>query len=138
MPADVRLNPDVRAAAHRHDDHNHTHGGPTLDVHRHVEAEPPTEPSRAVVMNVGEHTGALVLSSDERRSGIEVEIHPVSEPSRRTHVWVLAREGRDATVYAAVFPSLRTGDYVVLAPDGSTATVVTVPPNMVTNARLSS
>lgn len=102
------------------------------------EAARPSGPSRAVMVDVGEHHGALVVSAPASCEGLEVEIHPVSEPSRRTHVWVLAREGRDATVYAAVFPSLRTGDYVVRAPDGSTATVVTVPPNMVTNARLSS
>jgi hypothetical protein len=99
-----------------------------------VEAAPPTEPSRAVVINVGEHTGALVLASSEPRSGLEVEIHPVSKPEARTHVWVLPREGRDGVVYAAIFPSLVSGDYAVLDIDGSIANVVAVPPNQVTHA----
>ena len=57
-------------------------------------------------MDVGEYTGALVLTAPAEREGLEVEIHPASDPSRRTHVWVLPRAGRDGTVYAAVFPSL--------------------------------
>jgi hypothetical protein len=68
------------------------------------------------------------------RVGLEVEIHPVLEPSQRTHVWVLPREGRDGTVYAAVFPSLLTGEYAVLEADGSIATTVGIAPNHVTNA----
>jgi hypothetical protein len=123
---------DSLRAPHVHDereDHGHVH-----DSHAHVEAAPPTEPSRAVVINVGEHTGALVLSSSEGRSGIEVEIHPVSRPEARTHVWVLPREGRDGVVYAAVFPSLESGDYAILDFDGSIASVVSVPPNQVTHA----
>ena len=73
----------------------------------------PAGPSQAVFVDVGEHTGALVLHAPAEREGLEVEIHPVADPSRRTHVWVLPRAGR-ATVYAAVFPSLAAGDYAVL------------------------
>ena len=94
----------------------------------------PASPSRAVILDVGEHTGALVLTAPAEREGLEVQIHPASDPSRRTHVWVLPREGRDGTVYAAVFPSLPAGDYTVLEPDGSVATTVAVPANQVTNA----
>jgi hypothetical protein len=100
----------------------------------HVEAVAPTAPSRAVVINVGEHTGALVLASSEERSGVEVEIHPVSRPDARTHVWVLPRESRDGVVYAAVFPSLESGDYAILDLDGSIREIVSVPPNQVTHA----
>jgi hypothetical protein len=86
------------------------------------------------MVDVGTHRGALVLTASAECEGLEVEIHPVSDPSRRTHVWVLARVGPEATVYAAVFPSLATGEYAVLAPDGSTSLVVGVPPNEVTSA----
>jgi hypothetical protein len=118
---------DEHDHAHSHD---HDHDGP----HAPVEASAPTVPSRAVVINVGEHTGALVLASNERRAGIEVEIHPVSRPDERTHVWVLPREGRDGVVYAAIFPSLDSGAYVILDVDGSVSEVVLVPPNQVTHA----
>jgi len=94
----------------------------------------PSEPSRAVAVDVGEHTGALVLAAPSEREGLEVEIHPVSDPSKRSHVWVLARASGNATVYAAVFPSLPAGDYAVIEPDGSITAVVPVPANQVTRA----
>lgn len=87
------------------------------------------------MINVGEHTGALVLASSELRSGSEVEIHPVGEPNARTHVWVLPREGRDGIVYAAIFPSLESGDYTILGVDGSITDVISVLPNQVTHGR---
>jgi hypothetical protein len=151
-PEDVRLNPDVfeggvshhddiHAHAHSHESHDHesSHEHDHLGhdhghEHARVEAVAPTDPSRAVVINVGEHLGALVLSSTEQRSGIEVEIHPVSHPEARTHVWVLPREVPDGVVYAAVFPSLASGEYAILDLDGSIAEVIAVPPNQVTHA----
>jgi len=128
---------------HHHDNHVHVdeHGATETSSPehrhaepRHVEAMPPTRPSRAVVINVGEHTGALVLASNAKRSGLEVEIHPVARPETRTHVWVLPREGLDGVVYAAIFPSLESGDYAIVDVDGSIADVVAVPPNQVTHA----
>jgi hypothetical protein len=87
-----------------------------------------------VLVDVGEHRGALVLTAPAECEGLEVEIHPTSDPSQRTHVWVLPRARRNATVYAAVFPSLPADDYAVAAPDGSTGMIVSVPPNQVTSA----
>ena len=138
---DDRLNPAVPGVGvphHHSHDHGHDHAHHSHEheaaEHGRVEAAPPTEPSRAVVINVGEHTGALVLASSEERSGVEVEIHPLSQPEARTHVWVLPREGRDGIVYAAIFPSLPSGEYAIVDIDGSIADVVAVPPNQVTHA----
>ena len=120
--------------------HTHTHPHGHHDGHVHDndgtgEAAPPSQPSQAVVLDVGEHTGALILASSTRREGLEVEIHPASDPDRRTHVWVLPRVGREgATVYAAIFPRLDPGEYAVLEPDGSVGCTVTVPANQVTYA----
>jgi hypothetical protein len=101
-----------------------------------AEAEPPTEPSHAVMLDVGEHAGALILISTSRREGLEVEIHPAAEPERRRHVWVLPRQGNgESTVYAAVFPSLAPGAYTVLEPDDSVRCMVSVPANQVTYAQ---
>jgi hypothetical protein len=87
------------------------------------------------MLDVGEHAGALILASSAAREGLEVEIHPTGAPDRRTHVWVLPREGRDgATVYAAVFPRLEPGTYAVLDPDGHVESTVAVPANVVTHA----
>jgi hypothetical protein len=119
----------THGADHLHDhDHDHEH------EHEHrVEARPPTVPSQSVLVDVGELAGALVLSSTAEREGIEVEIHPASDPAARTHVWVLPRRGPGGvTVYAAVFPSLVPGDYVVLAQEGESGRTVQVPANRVT------
>ncbi len=116
-------------------DHDHDHS--SGDGHSHgqpSEAQAPTEPSRAVVIEVDEDHGALVLSSNADRAGIEVQIHPASNPSQRTHVWVLPREGRDEVVYAAIFPRLATDDYSVLAVDGSISLAISVLANRVTYA----
>lgn len=140
---DDRLNPVVPgiSVSHHHDDRDLDHPLLTHDHHEHhghsdhvhVEAAP-TVASRSVVINAGEHTGALVLASNVERSGLEVEIHPVSQPDARTHVWVLPREGRDGVVYAAIFPSLESGTYAIIDDDGSIAEVVAVAPNKVTHA----
>ena len=80
----------------------------------------PTTPSQAVLVDVGEHTGALVLHAAGRARGPRG-----GDPSRSqtrtgapTCGCCRGRAG-EATVYAAVFPSLAAGDYAVIAPDGS-------------------
>jgi hypothetical protein len=121
--------------------HDHPHPHPHDHAERHAHAsfvepmQPPTQPSQAVMLDIGAHAGALVLSSSPQREGLEVEIHPESAPDRRQHVWVLPRQGREgATVYAAVFPSLSPGMYTVLEPDGTKRCTVAVPANAVTYA----
>jgi ABC-type Zn2+ transport system substrate-binding protein/surface adhesin len=116
---------------HDHDhDHEHDHTSPS-----DVESRPPTRPSEAVLVDVGERAGALVLRSTSAREGLEVEIHPASDATRRTHVWVLPRRGRGGDViYAAVFPSLVPDDYMILEPDGEPRCTIRVPANVVTNA----
>jgi hypothetical protein len=128
---DVSAQPPRDAHRHQHHGHESPVGASSRPA---AESSAPTEPSRAVLLDVGEHAGALVLRAPAEREGLEVEIHPASDPSQRTHVWVLPREGKEGTVYAAVFPSLAIGDYAVLEPDGSVATTLAINPNGVTNA----
>lgn len=89
------------------------------------EAVAPTAPVRAALIDVGPHTGALVLTADEERLGLEVEIEPVGA-TYRTHAYVLARETAEGTRCAALFPSLRPGRYRVLDLDGAPAVEVEV------------
>jgi len=99
-------------------------------------AEPrPTQPSRGVVVDIGEDIGALVLYADAEREWLEPEIHPVEEPALRQHVWVLERIVGAGSVYAAVFPSLPEGRYGICSPDGSTAQEVEINGGKVTEAR---
>jgi hypothetical protein len=92
----------------------------------------PTEASESVFIDVDETHGALLLHSTPEREGLEPEIYPVGNPDGRTHVWVLPRKAGDAITYAAIFPSLPAGDYVLVESDGVTETVITVTPGEVT------
>lgn len=94
----------------------------------------PTEPGGAAWVDVGENVGALLLRSVSEREGLEVEIVSKGDPARRTHVWVLPRSVGSAVTYAALFPSLVAGTYLVLEPDGTDASEVVVAPGRVTVA----
>jgi len=67
------------------------------------------------VINVGEHLGALVLASNEERSGTEVEIHPVSRPDARTaRVGPASRGSRRHCLRGDLSQLLESGDYAIL------------------------
>jgi hypothetical protein len=89
-----------------------------------------------VFVDIGEGIGALVLYADADREWLEPEIHPISEPDRRQHVWVLERLVATGSVFAAVFPSLPEGRYGICSPDGVAATQhVEIAGGKVTEAR---
>lgn len=88
-------------------------------------------PSSAVVVDVGGDRGALVVLAGSDDDGTEVEIHPVTDPTARQHVWVLPRLVAAGVVSAAIFPSLRAGEWVVLGRDGEQCRTVLVRPGVV-------
>lgn len=88
-----------------------------------------------VVIDVGAGRGALVLDASPEDCGREVEIHPIGAPFERTHVAVLARSGTREKRYAAVFPSLPAGRYVVLTRDASPTDAVTIRSGEVTTSK---
>ena len=47
----------------------HTHSDGSVHDHA-IEAAPPTQASQAVVLDVGENSGALILRSSAQREGI--------------------------------------------------------------------
>ena len=87
----------------------------------------------AVVVDIGGDVGALVLLTDAGMVGSEIEISPVGQDGRRSHVAVHARPrpGRDP-VCAAVYPALAAGGYRLWRPDGTPAGTVTVAGGRVT------
>lgn len=88
-------------------------------------------PSFAVVVDIGGDRGALVVRAGSDDDGTEVEIHPVADPAARQHVWVLPRRVASGVVSAAIFPSLRAGEWVVLGRDGERCRTVLVRPGAV-------
>lgn len=99
--------------------------------------ETPLGPSTSgsVVLELGPGIGALVLHTPPELDGAEIEISPVTQPPRRTHSRVRQRLTPGGVMFAAVYPELAAGDYVIWR-DASTAVItVTVDGGQVTTAR---
>jgi hypothetical protein len=78
----------------------------------------------SVILELGMSVGALILEAPPDLHGQEIEISPLSG-GPRTHS--LVRERRTTrTVYAAVYPALAEGDYVVWRADGIPAGRVSI------------
>jgi hypothetical protein len=90
----------------------------------HHHAYGPTGPG-SVVLELGGTIGALVLATPPGLAGHEIEISP-SAGGRRTHSMVRERVTAAGVSYAAVYPGVPAGDYVVWREAGTVAGHVTV------------
>jgi hypothetical protein len=106
---------------HSHDTthgHDTTHASDTPNAqtrrtpHAHT-AEQAPENVDNLILDIGADTGALIIHAAVNRDQAEVEISPVGSEHARTHNIVRRREAVSGAVYAAVFPALAAGDYVV-------------------------
>ncbi len=81
----------------------------------HTSAEPAAGPSYSgtVVLELGPGAGALVLRTPPGLDGAEIEISLAGAEGPRTHSMVRPRHVAGATLYAAVYPDLAPGDYVL-------------------------
>jgi hypothetical protein len=77
------------------------------------------------VLDIGEDVGALVLYTRPELHGREIEVNPlgVSPDARRVHSAVLERSANGRTIFAAVYPELRAGDYEVVCPGSPRFTI---------------
>jgi hypothetical protein len=108
--------------------HQHPHSHPRLQAPAtsRTESAALVPPTRAVMVDIGDGAGALILDAGPERDGLEVLIHPVGNAAAHCHVYVLRRDLPSGPRWAAVFPSLAPGDYVVVGVDGSPGPIVTV------------
>ena len=69
----------------------------------------------SVVLELGHDVGALVLETSAALLGQETEISPVggAMAAGRTHSVVRERRTAEGTSYAAVYPGLAAGRYVI-------------------------
>jgi hypothetical protein len=79
-----------------------------------------------LILDVGDHVGALVLLADERLAGSEIELSPVGRDRMRTHAEVHPRRVGAGVVHAAVFVHLDEGAYTVWGSNGGPRVVVHV------------
>jgi hypothetical protein len=89
-----------------------------------------------LLLDIGADTGALTISTTADRDQAEIEISPAGSGQARTHNVVRLRKTVGSPVYAAVFPALPAGDYVVWRNDRTEAGTVTVRGGQVTSFRL--
>jgi len=89
--------------AHSHDYHGEAHHNRYAD-RRHPEA---------VVLDLGEDVGALIVHTEADMHGVEVEISASGEDERRSHKEVLEREISGRPAYTAVFDNIREGSYTL-------------------------
>jgi hypothetical protein len=91
--------------------------------------------SGSVVLDLGADTGALVLHTPPGLDGREIEISPSGRvPGPRTHSQVRQRSTAGGVQYAAVYPRLAAGEYVIWRDATDRAAVVTVAGGQVTTA----
>jgi hypothetical protein len=79
-------------------------------AHQHYSARKHPE---FVVLEIGGDFGALILHTDARMHGVEVEISPAGDDAQRSHKEVLERTIGGRPDYTAVFDRLREGTYTL-------------------------
>lgn len=94
------------------------------------------EPGDHLILDIGGDIGALTIYAPPGSTGREIEISPAGEPAHRTHNVVRPRHTGQEISYAAVFPSLTAGSYLVWADDTSPAGTVTIRGGQVARFRL--
>jgi hypothetical protein len=111
----------------------HTHARDT--PHTHAPEQAP-ENAENLILDIGADTGALIIHAAVDRDQAEVEISPAGSGQARTHNIVRRREAVSGAVYAAVFPALTAGDYVVWRDASTPAGTVAVQGGRVASFRL--
>jgi hypothetical protein len=108
----------------------------------HPHPHPPEDNSHAgqgaVVLDIGDDVGALVVAMPAALAGVEIEARPVGgpEPDHLPHVAVLARPlPGGEQVHSAVFADLPTGRYELYErPSGPVRLIVSVTGGTVADA----
>src|SRR5215471_13485555 len=78
-----------------------------------TEAVPGPSGPGSVVLDIGGAVGALVLETPAALSASEIEISLVGSAGGRTHSQVRERRTAAGTSYAAVYPGLAAGCYLI-------------------------
>jgi hypothetical protein len=112
-----------------HDPMHHAHD------HAHAPERAP-ENIDNLILDIGVDTGALIIHATIDRDQAEIEISPVGSGQARTHNIVRRREAVSGAVYAAVFPTLTAGDYLVWRDAATAAGTVVVHGGRVASFRL--
>jgi hypothetical protein len=92
-------------------------------------------PSHAgsVVLDIGGETGALILHTPAEMLGREIDVTPADSPDAHgTHSLVRERQVSGAVGYAAVYPALPVGEYLIWQDRATSVGTVTITGGQVT------
>jgi hypothetical protein len=111
---------------HDHHTHTHTHTHGPVEA-PYVDEGPTSGPPDALVLDIGEDIGALILYAEEGCLGQEIDLTPVGVPrSHHMHTMIRRRRGVGQEFIAGVYPELREGEYTVWGIDGHPLGAVTI------------
>ncbi len=98
----------------------HTHAHPHPHADPHADTENPWAGQGAVLLDIGDEVGALVVAMPPSMVGEEVEVRRVGGPSpaHLPHVAVVDRPAGDTTVPSLVFGELVEGTYELFPKGG--------------------
>ena len=78
------------------------------------------------VLDIGDDVGALVLYTDRARDGEEIDVVCVAHPDRSRHSQVHRRTANGRPIWAAVYPHLEAGSYLLRREPTAGDEVVTI------------
>jgi hypothetical protein len=78
------------------------------------ESQLPPSWDGSVVLDIGGDVGALMLRTPPALNGREIDLDPDDESAPHTHSAVRERRLLGGVAYAAVYPSLKAGQYTVV------------------------
>jgi hypothetical protein len=85
------------------------------------------------VLDIGDGRGALILYAPAELLDREIEVTPAGAPdAHRTHAQVRERHVAGTVSYAAVYPELSEGDYIIWRDRQTPAATVTITGGQVT------
>lgn len=108
-----------------------------MNHHPHP-ADTESRPASAdnLLLDIGADIGALIIHATPDRDTAEIEISPAGSLANRSHNVVRARQTGRGIQYAAVFPMLPAGDYVIWRDAHTAAGTVTIRGGYITTFRL--
>jgi len=112
----------------------HQHGPPGQPGYPHTHAQEAIHRvhTSPVVMDIGNGTGSLVIYTPPEWAGLEIEISPADDDTRRVHTDVAERRMGQRSIFAAVYLPMLAGVYTIWAPTPHGATTVTVAADAIT------
>jgi hypothetical protein len=82
-----------------------------------VDRRPGDAPDDALVLDIGEGVGALVLYTSESLLGAEIEVSPDVDGAPRTHTIIRRRRVNGRDLFAGVYPGLPEGTWRIYGLD---------------------